>query len=183
MRVGPRTRRPGLHLTLSVCLRTHSAGVAVGAVDLGQVSDVDRMLEGGRCRGGDTGRAFGLGHQSVALVAVPAHNLAISAHVLAVVTPKAAAEVKVSHVVGVSLPVELHFGEGSALENLPYFGDSVANFQLLRFRHVRIFVLVETLHAGGDALHGSVGRGVSAGENRDRLLLDEGEGNVEAPGQ
>src|SRR5208283_6138301 len=105
--------------------------MTVGAIDLCQISQIDWMLEGwGRCCG-CAGRALGFGHEGVALVAVPAHHPAVGANVLPVVAAEAATVVVMAQVVGMSLPIQLHFGECRAPENLLNLGDRVANLQLL----------------------------------------------------
>ena len=130
------------------CLRADSAGVAVGAVDLRKISEIHRVLEGRHRICGDAGRAFGLRHQGMALVAVFADHLAIGADVLSVVAAETSDGIVVSQVVGVGLPVQLHFRERGAAEDLLNLGHCVANFQLLRLRHIGIFTLGLNIPAG-----------------------------------
>ena len=85
-----------------------------------------------------------------------------------------------SEIVGMRLPVQLHFREGGALEDLLHFGHRVANFELLGFRDVRILLLVEVLNAASNALHRRVCSLVIGGQNRDCFLLDEGQGSIDA---
>lgn len=155
--------------------------MAIGAIHLRQFSDVDRMLKvsRGQC-GGKGGRTFGLRQHRVALVAIAADHTAICTDVLPVVAAETSRRIKVSKIVGMRLPVQLHFRERGPLEDLLHFGDRVANFQLLGLCDIRIFFLVEILEAAGDALHGRVVRVVCSRQNGDSLLLDEGEGIVEA---
>lgn len=66
-----------------------SAGMTIGAVDLREISDIDRMLE----RGGGVGRCggspFRFRHHRMALVTVSADNASVCAYVLAIVTAEA----------------------------------------------------------------------------------------------
>jgi hypothetical protein len=124
-------------------LRADASGVAVGAVDLGPVSQINRMLKHGYGRSGQVGLAFGFRHQGVALVAVFADDASIGADVLAIVAAEAAAEVIVAQVVGMGLPVQLHLWERGALEDLLHFGHGVANFELLGLGDVWVFAFVE----------------------------------------
>src|ERR1035437_1796951 len=82
-------------------LRADSAGMAIRAGHLCQISQIDGMLESGQCSGGQTGRAFGLGHERMALVAVFADDPAIRADMLAIVAAEAAVVVVVPEVVGI----------------------------------------------------------------------------------
>ena len=83
----------------------------------------------------------------MALVAIAAHDLAVRADVLAIMTAETAVEVVVAEIVGVSLPVQLHFREGRVFEDLLHFGHGVANFQLPGLREVGILALVEALYS------------------------------------
>src|SRR5581483_10922613 len=118
------------------------AGVAVGAVDLRKIANVDWMLEHLRVRAGDAGGcAFRLRKHGVALVAIAADDASVSADMLAVMATEASAEVEMSEIIRMGLPVQLHLGESRALEDLLRLGDSVSDFELLGLRHVRIFGL------------------------------------------
>ena len=71
--------------------------MAIGAVDLGHVSYIDRMLEHGWA---GTGRgALGVVHYRVALVAIPANDPAVAAHMLAVVAAEAAIEIIMAEII------------------------------------------------------------------------------------
>lgn len=80
--------------------------------------------------------------------------------------------IEVAEVVGMRLPVQLHFRERSVLEDLLNFSHGAANLQLLGLRDVGILLLVKILYSAGDALHGGIGGGVSRSQYRDCLLLD-----------
>src|SRR5579859_5157737 len=145
--------------------------MTVGTTHLGQISDVDRVLEGRNCGWGCGGSfcAFCLRHDSVALGAVFADYLAVGAGVLAVVAAEASVVVVVAEIVGMRLPVQLHFGERGAPENILDFGDRVTNFKLLGFRNLGIFALVKSLNSAGDAVNRFVGCLVSCGQYGDGL--------------
>src|ERR1700686_3604283 len=114
-------------ICLSWCLRPDAPGIAICAAYLSQISQIDWMLECGQCSRGQAGRAFGLGHEGVALVAILADDSAVGADVLAVMAAEATVVVVVPEVVGMRLPVQLHFGEGGTFEDLLNLGDRIAN--------------------------------------------------------
>src|SRR5579864_252760 len=105
--------------------------MAIRAAYLGQISQIDWVLESGQSCRGQARRAFGLRHQGVALVAILADNSAVGADMLAVMATEATVVVVMPKVVGMRLPVQLHLGEGRAFEDLLNLGDRIANLQLL----------------------------------------------------
>src|SRR5512141_2597438 len=103
---GSRERSPGLIGNL----RANSTGVAIRAVDLRQVSDVDRVLELRQVCGGDAGCTFRFRQHRVALITVAANDAAVGADVLAIMTAETSRRVEVAEIVGMRLPVQLHLG-------------------------------------------------------------------------
>src|SRR5579864_8615754 len=101
--------------------------MAIRTAYLGQISQIDWMLEGRLGGGGKAGRPVRLGHECVALVAVLADDLAVGADVLAVMAAKAAVVVVVPQIVGMCLPVQLHLGKRRALKDCLNLGDGAAN--------------------------------------------------------
>ena|ERR1051326_2895980 len=119
----------GINRRGRVDLWAGAAGVAVRAVDLRQVANIDRVLEGGWSWGG-AGRTFRFRHQRMALIAVPADDAAIRGDVLSVMAAEAAGVIVVAEIVGMGLPVQLHFGEGRSAENLLNLRDRIAQLEL-----------------------------------------------------
>src|SRR5690348_18352868 len=99
----------------------------------------------------------------MALITVLADDSAIATHVLPVVATEAAIEVVMPQIVGMGLPVHLHFGKLRVLEDLLQFGNGIADFEFLAFRNVGILALVEIINALRDALQGGVGGRISRG--------------------
>src|SRR5689334_2176965 len=122
-----RANRPAaLGMTIVVVLGPHAAGVAVTAVGGADVAQVHRVFERYPRNGGGLGAAFLLGEDGVADGAILADHLSVGAHVLAVVAAEAAGKVEVADIVGVSLPVNLHFREGRGAIDALQLGDGVA---------------------------------------------------------
>ena len=111
-----------------------------------------------------TGRgALGVVHYRVALVAIPANDPAVAAHMLAVVATEAAIEIIMAEIIRMSLPVQFHLGEGGVLKNLLEFSDGVTDFQLLGFSDAGIFAFVEIVDALCDPLQCSIGGRIATG--------------------
>ena len=153
----PRPLTPVARFVLSPLLRPDSSGVAVGAVYLRQISDVDRMLEHRWTRRRYSGGALRFGHQRVALITILADDSAIATHVLPIMAAEAAIEVVMAQIVGVGLPVHFHFWKLGVLKDLLQFGDRVSNLELPGLRNVGILALVEVIDALGNALQGRIG--------------------------
>src|SRR5689334_23373726 len=115
-------------MTIVVVLGADAAGVAVAAVGGADVAQIHRVLERNSFNGRGLGAAFLLGENGVADGAILADDFAVGAHVLAVVAAEAPGKVEVANVVGVSLPVNLHFGEGRGAIDALQLSDGVANF-------------------------------------------------------
>src|SRR3954463_11926152 len=88
-----------------------AAGMAVGTIDATQIADVDRMLER-RIRG------IRLRKHRVADLTVFADLLPVLADVVIVMAAEAAHRREMPEVVRMGAPVDAHFGETDALENL-----------------------------------------------------------------
>jgi hypothetical protein len=102
--------------------------VTIGAVHGTQVAQVYWVLERGRlCRSGQRHFGFALLQDDVTGIAVFADDLAIGAGVLTVVTAEASLVVEVSHVVGVRLPIQVHFWKRSRPEDLLQFRDGLVD--------------------------------------------------------
>src|SRR5208337_4573139 len=100
-------------------LRSNSTVMAIGAVDRGHVAQIHRVLEGPDGQGGNLRPACLLLDDGVARVAILADDPAFLAHVVAIVAAEASLEVKVTDIIGMRLPVELHLGEeGGAIDAL-----------------------------------------------------------------
>ena len=109
-------------------LRTHAARVAVGAVHLRQIADIDGVLEGWDSVCSEATCAAAFREHRMALVAFPADDFAVGADMLAVVAAEASVEIEVSEIVGMCLPVQLHLRECGALEDLLHFRYSCCGF-------------------------------------------------------
>src|ERR1035441_5483631 len=144
-------------------LRPNSSVVTIGTAHLRQISQIDRMFETRHGCGGKARCAIGLRQQRVALVAILADDFAVGADVLAVVTAEASGIVEVPQVVGMRLPVQLHFGKRSSFEDLLNLSHGVANLQLLRLGDFGIFTFVVARYSIRDSLHGRVGAGTTNG--------------------
>src|ERR1019366_6256431 len=89
-------------------LRPDASAMAIGAVHRGQVAEVNRVLEGLGWQRGDLRATFLLIHHRMAGVAVLADDLAVLAHVVAIVAAETALIVHVPDVIRMRLPVHLH---------------------------------------------------------------------------
>src|SRR5215467_8481984 len=118
-------------MTEKTRLRPDPAAVAVAAVDLCHISEINRMFEGDGSWRRQRNRPLILSQNGVAGVAILAHNLAIGADVLTVMTAEAAVEIEMPDVVGMGLPIQLHLGECRALVDGLQFVDGVADLEFL----------------------------------------------------
>ena len=164
-------------------LRAHSPGVAVAAIDLGHVAEIDGMLEAELLGDGLRHAAFFLTENGVTGVAFLGDDFALGADMLSIVTAEASVEVEVPDVVGMSLPVQLHFRKRGPAEDVLQFVDGVANLQGFGSGKLGILVGVEVVNVLGDSLHRGVSGVVFRGQGGDGLLLDEGEASVDTARQ
>ena len=127
-----------------------AAGMTIRTPYLGQISQIDWMLESRLCGGGKAGRAVSLGHERVALVAVLADDLAVGGNVLAVMATEASVVIVVPKVVGMGLPVQFHFGECRAAIDCLHFVDGIADFlhALLDRGRLRACMHIDVLRSG-----------------------------------
>src|SRR5205823_3424315 len=93
------------------------AAVAVVAADLGEIAEIDWMLEVDLLQGRSGHATFLLLGEGVASVAILADHFAILAYVLPIMAAETSAGVEMAEVVGMGLPVQLHFREGGAAKN------------------------------------------------------------------
>jgi hypothetical protein len=100
-------------------LRTGAASVAIAAIHRSQISKVYGVLERGAGQRGNVNCTFLLLQYGVADVTILAHHFAFGTNVLAVVTAKTAVEIKMSDIVVMRFPIQLHFREaGAAVDSL-----------------------------------------------------------------
>src|SRR5581483_9505045 len=112
-------------------LQAPSPVVAVAAAHLCQVADVHGMLKWRPADRRARNRPLLLRKHGVAGIAILGHHLAFGANMLPVMAAEAAGKVEVANVVGVRLPVKLHFREGRAAVDALDFFYCVADLQLL----------------------------------------------------
>src|SRR5512146_1499389 len=161
-------------------LRAYASGVAIGAIDLGHVAEIDRVLKLHAFR-----RSLyffsilRLRQQGVAGIAVLADDLAILAHVVAVMAAKTTLEIEVADIVRMGLPAHLHLRKDAAAEDALEFGDHCLNLRLFGFRDVRVLFVVESGDFRGDRLHRFVGGLVVGGQYLDSLGFGERERSVD----
>ena len=124
--------------------------MAIGAVRRGQVSDVNRVFEGLGWQRGDLRATFLLLQHGMAGVAILTDDLAVFAHVVAIMAAEAALVVHVPDVVGMRLPVHLHVGEESGGVDALQFGDCTLDAVRFGRSELGILVLVELGDVGGD---------------------------------
>jgi len=82
------------------------------------------------------------------------NHLAVGADVLSIVATKTSAEIEMTNIIRVSLPVHLHFRKRGPLVNLLHLIYSITNFELFAFGQVRILCLVKFAEAFSDSLKG-----------------------------
>lgn len=163
-----------------ILLWADATGVAVGAGHGGHIAQIHWMLE---LDAGQRGKVHGfllLDEDGVAEVAVLRDDFAFRTDVVVVVAAKAAVEVEVADIVGMSAPVDLHFREKRQLVDVLDFIDGAMNLRLLGLAEVGVLGGIEIANGFGDALHRGTGRVVLAGERGDGLLLEEGQRDIEA---
>src|SRR5580704_12488610 len=117
--------------------------MAIAAVYLCEVSQIDRVLEADLLDRRHADAALLLAEHAVAGLAVLGHHCSVGANVLAVMATETTVEVEVTDIVGMGLPVQLHLGEGRIPINSLQLVDRITDFKLLAFGQVRILRLVE----------------------------------------
>src|SRR5512142_1919667 len=95
-------------------LRPATAGVAIAAAYGRQVTEIYGVLEGHAFRIQRSGDSFLLAQDRVAGIAFLGNDLALGAHVLAIMTTETTGEVEVADVVVMGFPVQLHLGKSRA---------------------------------------------------------------------
>lgn len=146
-------------------LRPHPPIVAIAACHLGQISNVQWVLEWNsffvtdqRCS------TLQLRQDSVASIAVLWNHFAICADVLPVMTPEAPRRVEVADVVGVRPPVHFHVGKDRGLIDVLKIGNGSLDRGSLAGVHISVLGAVELLYVCSDPSQRFVSSVVALGE-------------------
>src|ERR1019366_1922054 len=112
-----------------------------------------------------------------------ADDLAVLAHVVAIVAAKTALIVHVPDVIGMGLPVHLHVGKKGGAVDALQFDDGTLDAVRLGRRDLRILVLVKLRNVVGNRVLRLVRGFVVGRQHRNALLLDKRQGDIKrAPG-
>src|SRR5215472_1998428 len=103
--------------------------MAIAAVDLGEVAQIDGVLKAGFGHGCQVHSTLNLAEYRVAGIALLGQHLAVRADMLAIVTAEAAIEVEMPDVVGMGLPVQLHLRKRCLPVDALQFSNRVANLE------------------------------------------------------
>jgi len=164
-------------------LGTRAAGVAVAAGDLSQIANIDRVLKFVFFLGYYANRPFLLAENRMAGFAIFRNHLSVAAYVLAIVAAKASGEVKMANVIGMCLPIHLHFREHCALVDSLHLVNRVSNLKLFGLGQLRVLGFIKIVQAPGDSFERGSGRNVVRRQHSHALLFQIWQRDVEPPAQ